>query len=95
MNGEAAQDLNAELVKSTPQDFKKIFQPLTPPEQTEALQCVLKDVALYSDKVVLNIFELPGFKAGSQNRAIWLPGCNPLHDHSLYLSNKREKQLEL
>ncbi len=72
INSEATQDFNAELVKSTLQDFNKVFQSLTPQEQTEALQCVLKDVTLFPDKVVLNIFELPGFKAGSQNRINWL-----------------------
>ena len=73
INREATQDLDVELVKSTLQDFNKVFESLTPQEQSEALQCVLKDVTLYPDKVVLNIFELPGFKAGSQNRTNWLP----------------------
>jgi site-specific DNA recombinase len=73
INTEATQDFNAELVKSTLQDFNRVFESLTPQEKSEALQCVLKDVTLYPDKVVLNIFELPGFKAGSQNRTNWLP----------------------
>jgi hypothetical protein len=33
---------------------------------------VVKDVNLYPDRVVLNIFELPGSETGSQNRKDWL-----------------------
>ena len=73
-------DYDAEIVRRHLQDFQGTFEALTPEERTEALQCVLKDVVLYPDKLVLNIYELPELKRGSQNRTSWLPGRNPLRN---------------
>jgi hypothetical protein len=55
-------------------DFRKSFDNLAPNEKTEALQCVLKDIIVHPEKIVLNIYEFPEFKRGSQNRTEWLPG---------------------
>ena len=46
--------------------------PLTAPEQSEALQCVLKSVTVHPQKFDLEIFELQEFLPGSQNRKEWL-----------------------
>jgi hypothetical protein len=40
-NEEAAHDYNADLVKHNLRDFQEVFNGLTPPEQAEALQCML------------------------------------------------------
>lgn len=73
MNEESLDDYDAELVRKNLQDFQKLFQSLTPKEKAEALQCVLQDVTVHPDKLVLNIFELPEFSPGSKKRTEWLP----------------------
>jgi hypothetical protein len=49
---------------------------LTAPEQSEALQCVVKSVTVHPQKLDLEIFELLEFLPGSQNRKEWLPGLD-------------------
>jgi chaperonin cofactor prefoldin len=73
INEEAVRDYNAEVVKRNLQDFRKVFSALAPKEQAEALQCILKDVIAYPDKLALEVFELAEFTPGSQNRNGWLP----------------------
>ena len=75
--------MNLLLVTLTPRsfqrtlrDFRSAFGALTPPEQTDALQCVLKSVTVYPQKLDLEIFELKEFLPGSQNRKEWLPGLD-------------------
>jgi len=53
-------------------DILEVFSALTPAEQSEALQCVLKRVAIHPGKVTLDIFELEKFCASSQKRKEWL-----------------------
>jgi hypothetical protein len=48
------------------------FTSLTPPEQSEALQCVLKGATVHPQKLALQIFELEEFDPCSQNRKEWL-----------------------
>ena len=43
MNESAVRDFNAEILQRTLQDFRVAFRALTPTEQSEALQCVLKE----------------------------------------------------
>jgi hypothetical protein len=65
---------NAELVRKSLLDFASVFSHPTPAEQAEALRCIVKDVTLHKDTLVLNIFELEEFKPpDSQNRTNWLP----------------------
>ena len=52
------------------------FATLTPAEQSEALQCVLKGVTVHPGKLSLEIFELDEFCPSSQNRKEWLPGLD-------------------
>jgi chromosome segregation ATPase len=73
MNESAASDFNAELLQRTLRDFRNAFNALTAPEQSEALQCVLKTVTVHPQKLDLEIFELQEFLPGSQNRKEWLP----------------------
>ncbi len=68
------QDYNAEVLQRTLQDPRSAFSGLTPPEQSEALQCVLKAVIVYPHKLDLEIFELAEFCPGSQKNTKWLPG---------------------
>jgi site-specific DNA recombinase len=76
INESAARDFNAEILQRTLQDFRSAFPALTPPEQTEALQCVLKSVTVHPHKLDLEIFELEEFLPSSQNRKEWLPGLD-------------------
>ena len=69
-------DYDAELMRKHLRDFRAIFGSLTPDERAEALQCILKEIVLYPDRLVLNIYELPELKPGSQNRTVWLPGLD-------------------
>lgn len=76
INESAARDFNAELLRRTLRDFRTAFTALTAPEQSEALQCVLKTVTVHPQKLDLEIFELLEFLPGSQNRKKWLPGLD-------------------
>ena len=73
INESAARDFSAELLQNTLRDFRSAFAALTASEQSEALQCALKGVTVYLQKLDLEIFELPEFLPGSQNRKEWLP----------------------
>ena len=72
INESAARDFSTELLQNTLRDFRSAFAALTAPEQSEALQCVLKGVTVYPQKLDLEIFELQEFLPGSQNRKEWL-----------------------
>lgn len=74
INEEAAYDFNADLVKQNLREFQNVFQALTPDEKTEALQCMLKQVTVYPERIVLDVYELTDFARGSTNRSKWLPG---------------------
>ena len=50
-----------------------MFHSLTDKEQVETLQCLLKNIIVYPDKLVLNVFEIPEFISGSQKRSTSLP----------------------
>jgi site-specific DNA recombinase len=76
INESAIRDYSADLLQRTLQDFRTVFTTLTPVEQTEALQCVLKGVTVHPRKLALEIFELEEFHPGSQKRKAWLPGLD-------------------
>ena len=76
INESAARDFNAELLQRTLRDFRSAFAGLPAPEQSEALQCVVKSVTVHPQKLDLEIFELQEFLPGSQNRKEWLPGLD-------------------
>ena len=42
----------------------------------DALECVLKGVAVHPHKPALEVFELEEFHPGSLNRKDWLPGLD-------------------
>ena len=73
INEAAVRDYNAELLQRTLRDFGAAFGALSPQEQSEALQCVLKRVTVHPRKLDVEIFELPEFQIGSQKRTDWLP----------------------
>ncbi len=73
INDHEVSTFNADLVRKSLRDFQACFYALPPAEQTEALQCVVKNVILERDKIVLEIFELPEFVPGSTNRSKWYP----------------------
>jgi site-specific DNA recombinase len=72
INEDAAYDYNAELVKHNLRDFRKVFHALKPPEQTEALQCMLKQITVFPEKLVLDVYEMADFSRGSKDREKWL-----------------------
>ncbi len=74
VNEVSASDYNAEVVKRNLREFRRVFDQLTPTEQTEALQCILKQIAVAPDKLTLEVFELSDFAQGSQKRSEWCPG---------------------
>jgi site-specific DNA recombinase len=76
MNEAAIRDYNAEILHRTLQDFRTAFTSLTPVEQSEALQCVLKAVTVSPGKLSLEVFELGEFCPSSQKRQEWLPGLD-------------------
>jgi hypothetical protein len=73
-NDLAARDYNAETLQRSLRDFQAPFAALSPPKQSEALQCVLKRVVVHPKKLELEAFEIAEFWSGSQNRREWLPG---------------------
>jgi hypothetical protein len=74
INESSVRDYNAELLRLTLRDFRTAFTVLTPPEQSEALQYVLKSLTIHPQKLALEIFKLEEFHPSSQNRKEWLPG---------------------
>src|SRR5271166_3168548 len=60
INESAIRDYNAELLQRTLRNFRTAFS-LTLPEQSEALQCVLKRVTVSPQKLTLEVFELEEF----------------------------------
>ena len=83
INESAARDYNAELLQRTLADFRTTFTALTPPEQSEALQCVLKGVTVRPQKLDLEIFELEEFRPSSQKRKDWLRGLDSNQDNQI------------
>jgi hypothetical protein len=69
-------DYSAEVVHRTLQDLRTAFATLTPGEQSEALQCVLKGVTVHPGKLSLEIFKFDEFCPSSQKRKEWLPGLD-------------------
>jgi chromosome segregation ATPase len=74
INESASRDFSAELLQRTLRDFQATFTALTPREQSEALQCVLKSVIVHRSKPQMEVFELEEFHPSSQKRKVWLPG---------------------
>ncbi len=95
INEAATENYNAELVREALRDFQAIFHALTPQERAEALQCILRDVVLYPDKLVLNIFELSEFKPGSQKHTEWLPDRNPSRNVSQFFGEYWKSRIVL
>ena len=69
-----ARDYDAEVVLRNLQNFRKVFDALTPQERADVFRCLIKDIIVYPDKLVLNVFELAELTPGSQTRKVWLPG---------------------
>lgn len=76
INESAMRDYSAEVLHRTLQDFRLAFATLTPVEQSEALQCVLKGVTVHPGQLDLEMFELGEFCPSSQKRKEWLPGLD-------------------
>jgi len=52
-------------------NFNSIMSHLTPQEKAEALQCMVQNIEVHSDRLVLNLYEMQNVFAGSQKRSIW------------------------
>jgi site-specific DNA recombinase len=83
INESASRDFNAELLQRTLKDFQATFTELTPREQSEALQRVLKEVIVHRSKLQMEVFELEEFHPSSQNRKVWLRGLDSNQDNQL------------
>ena len=69
---QTASDCNVELIKRNLREFRGVFRALTPEEQQQTLQCLLKQITVLPDKLVLEVYELADFAKGSTNRSNWL-----------------------
>ena len=67
-------EYDVDILMRNLQDFQEVFHALAPQKQAKVLQCLVKDVIAYPDKLVLNIFELADVAPGSQQGKDWLPG---------------------
>jgi site-specific DNA recombinase len=76
INESGMRDYNTEVLHRTLQDFRLAFTTLTPTEQSETLQCVLKAVVVHPGQLDLEIFELGEFCPSSQKRKEWLWGLD-------------------
>jgi hypothetical protein len=83
INESASRDFNAELLQRTLRDFQAAFGALSPPEQSEALQCVLKGVIVHPSKLQMEVFELEEFQPSSQKRKDWLRGLDSNQDNQI------------
>ncbi len=72
INEEAAYDYNAGIVKQNLREFRNVVNSLTPEEKTQALQCMVKQITVLPDKLLMDVYELADFKKGSSNRSNWL-----------------------
>jgi predicted nuclease with TOPRIM domain len=72
INEETAYDYNAGLVKQNLREFRNVVNTLTPKEKTQALQCMVKQITVLPDKLLMDVYELADFKKGLSNRSIWL-----------------------
>ena len=70
----AVREYDAEVILRNLKDFRKVFDALPSQEQVEVLRCLIRDIIVYPDKLLLNIFELAELTPGSQPRMNWLPG---------------------
>jgi hypothetical protein len=76
INESASRDFNAEVLQRALRNFQAVLSALNPPEQSEALQCVLKTVIVHRSKLQMEVFELEEFHPSSQNRKDWLRGLD-------------------
>ncbi len=83
INESANHEFNADLLRRTLQDFRACFETLSPPEQAQAVQCVLKAVTVNPGKLTLEVFELGEFCPSSQNRKEWLRDLDSNQDFRL------------
>ncbi len=61
---------DAEIIRSSLSNFTNIFDTLSPDDKAKALRILLRDIHVYEDKIVLNVYELPEFTIGSINHFI-------------------------
>ncbi len=58
---------DAEIIRSSLSNFTNIFATLSPDDKAKALRILLRDIDVYKDRIVLNVYELPEFSIGSIN----------------------------
>ena len=73
INREFTTEFDSDLIRRNLQNLKSAFENLAPKDKAEALQCILKEITMHPDKIVLEIFDLPEFNPGSKNRTTMLP----------------------
>ena len=72
INEEAAYDFNAGVVKRNLREFRNVVEALTPEEKTQALQCMVKQITVLPDKLLLDVYELADFGGGLVKLFKWL-----------------------
>ena len=74
ISDQAGRDYDAEIILRNLKDFQRVFDALASHEQVEVLRCMVRDIIVHPDKLLLNIFELATLTHGSQESIAWLPG---------------------
>jgi site-specific DNA recombinase len=67
-------EFNAKTIRQNLQNFKTAYNSLADEDKPQCLQLILKDLIVYKDRILLNIFDLPEFATGSQLHLKKLPG---------------------
>ena len=71
---QSAREYDLEIVLRNLKDFQSVFAALLHKEQMEVLRCLVRDIIVFPDKLVFNVFELAEVGTSSQLRKDWLPG---------------------
>ncbi len=72
--------IDLDIVQRTYQGFSQFYPGLQPKEQHQFLQRLIKEMAIYGDRVKMNLFEVPEIAISMQNShglcepSNWLPG---------------------
>ena len=74
IRGSEFEQYDLELVRANLSDFRRIFEALEEKEKPRCLELILRDIIMFKEKIVINIFDLPEFNIGSQIRSTKLPG---------------------
>jgi site-specific DNA recombinase len=65
---------DAELIQRNLSNFRAVFENLDSRDKPQCIALLLQEAKVYKDRIELNLFDLPEFTGGSQNRQTWRGG---------------------